>query len=1101
MLRQLAIAAIVVAQLALPQAVRGAPISWDGSASNQWNNSANWTGTGSVPAAADTVTIGTFPNINPISLNTSTLTSTTIQRLNIVTTSTVRITPTSTQTLTINPGAGNTGISVSGATGAHQIDAGIVLGSSQIWDIVNAPASLNVTGVISGAQSLTKNGAGTLTFSAANLYTGSTTINGGILQLGAANALPSMTGLTINTGATLAMSTFNSSVGSLAMTQGAITTGGGVLTLGGNVTTNAAGASSTIGSGLNLGGALRTFTIANGAAATDLNITGVVSGTGTSGIVKAGAGTLQLSNANTYAGTTAINAGTLQLGSNAALPSTTAVTIASGATLAMGTFNTSIAALSMTQGTVTGTGTLTLGGNVTTNNAAGASTIASNLDLGGATRTFTINNGSAATDLSVTGAISGSGSSGIIKAGAGTMVVSGANTYGGATAINAGFLQLGAANSLPTGTDVTIASGATLALNNFNQTIDSLTIAGAVTTGTGTLFLNGDVTGNAATTTATISGSGSGALSLNGSTRTFNIADGTNTPDLTISVGITGNGGIVKTGDGRLQLSAASNYTGDTTINGGRLQLAIDNALPSGTNVIISSGTLGLAGGVDQSIASLQMTAGTVTGTGILTVNGNITSNASATSSTIGGTLNLGGGNRTINVANGGAAFDLDISALIANGGIIKTGEGTLRLSGSAANTFTGDFVAQQGTVILDNDGPVNENLQGNLIVGNDVGGFAATVRNAQDGQVSNARGIRVNATGIYDVDVYLEEALLWDIRGGSVIGTTVSGTAGSIWIGNDGVFATGDKMGEISAQVDLRDAGADNVTATFEVENGAASTDLKVSGRIFDGTGSTTGIEKTGTGVLELSRDVGNVYGGPTTVSNGVLLVSNTSGSATGTGSIVVGGTATQGGTLAGTGIVAPTVSNTITVQAFGTISPGALDASGNSVTGTLTLGQSGDTVATTINGTYHWQIAGPDGAASYGTSSTSPLLAGESTVANQDRITSFGSLTFTNATIKVEDLMTGFDNTKYYSWTIASLTGGTASISGVGFDYSDFSALAPLGFFSLTTNLGATQVYLNYSPVPEPATWLMGLGAIAAGGWYVRRRRLRARAVRLAA
>ena len=79
------------------------------------------------------------------------------------------------------------------------------------------------------------------------------------------------------------------------------------------------------------------------------------------------------------------------------------------------------------------------------------------------------------------------------------------------------------------------------------------------------------------------------------------------------------------------------------------------------------------------------MTGGSIaTGAGTLTVNGNITTNASATSATISGQLNLGGATRTLDVADGEAAIDLDISAAISNGGITKTGAGTLQLSGAA---------------------------------------------------------------------------------------------------------------------------------------------------------------------------------------------------------------------------------------------------------------------------------------------------------------------------------------------------------------------------------------------------------------------------------
>jgi autotransporter-associated beta strand protein len=92
------------------------------------------------------------------------------------------------------------------------------------------------------------------------------------------------------------------------------------------------------------------------------------------------------------------------------------------------------------------------------------------------------------------------GTAGLTKAGLGTLTVSGANTYTGATAVNAGTLQAGATNTFAPTSAFTIASGATLGLNNFNQTIGSLAGAGTVTNGGAanrTLTTGGDNTSTA----------------------------------------------------------------------------------------------------------------------------------------------------------------------------------------------------------------------------------------------------------------------------------------------------------------------------------------------------------------------------------------------------------------------------------------------------------------------------------------------------------------------------------------------------------------------------------------------------------------------------
>ncbi|MBV5323624.1 autotransporter-associated beta strand repeat-containing protein, partial [bacterium] len=145
------------------------------------------------------------------------------------------------------------------------------------------------------------------------------------------------------------------------------------------------------------------------------------------------------------------------------------------------------------------TGLLTLGGNVSVNSlgtGASGATVASLVALTNATtRTFTVaDDGTAAIDLTISKIISTTGS--LIKAGDGTMLVSGANSYTGATTVNAGTLRAGIiTNAFGTTSAVTLANtaGVTLDLNGFSNTIGSLTGGGTnggnVTLGTGTLTI------------------------------------------------------------------------------------------------------------------------------------------------------------------------------------------------------------------------------------------------------------------------------------------------------------------------------------------------------------------------------------------------------------------------------------------------------------------------------------------------------------------------------------------------------------------------------------------------------------------------------------
>ena len=114
----------------------------------------------------------------------------------------------------------------------------------------------------------------------------------------------------------------------------------------------------------------------------------------------------------------------------------------------------------LTAGSIAGAGTFLLGAN--------------ELSVGG-------NNLS--TDVS--GVISGMGGS-LVKVGTGTLTLSGTNTYTGATSVNAGTLRAVALNTFSPSSAMTIASGGTLDLNGFNQTLASVANAGLVNMGTRT---------------------------------------------------------------------------------------------------------------------------------------------------------------------------------------------------------------------------------------------------------------------------------------------------------------------------------------------------------------------------------------------------------------------------------------------------------------------------------------------------------------------------------------------------------------------------------------------------------------------------------------
>ena len=264
---------------------------------------------------------------------------------------------------------------------------------------------------------------------------------------------------------------------------------------------------------------------------------------GAGALTKSGAGTLKLTAYNEYTGGTTIDAGTLELagatGGWGILRG--AVTVNAGATLAItggdGTgfgWNNSATSLTINGGTFDASGgahvgfgnfmtvALNDGGTISgagqwngdgllgfsssgnsTNTINGSWVLRSDA---GASHTFNVADGAAATDLLVSANLSDQypevswvPASSLIKTGAGSMVLTGSSTYDGATSVNGGTLQLGDGTSGHDGTlantsGISIASGASLVFNRFGNLTSGVAISGAgsvIKTGPGTQTLTG----------------------------------------------------------------------------------------------------------------------------------------------------------------------------------------------------------------------------------------------------------------------------------------------------------------------------------------------------------------------------------------------------------------------------------------------------------------------------------------------------------------------------------------------------------------------------------------------------------------------------------
>jgi fibronectin-binding autotransporter adhesin len=296
-------------------------------------------------------------------------------------------------------------------------------------------------GQLFGAGSFRKAGAGTLVLTANNTYTGGSTAVDGPLQIGNGGTTGSFIGdINVKDSGSLVFGRGDSlSFGGTIFGSGFVTqAGAGTLILTGNSTytggTTVAYGTLQIGSGGTTGSVLGNI-LANARLifnrSDDYTYAGVVSGTG--GLANNG-NILRLSSAQTYTGATAVNAGYLVLPTTVdqGLSAATTVAVAAGAFFDLSNRTLTIAGL-------TGAGTVYsyggAAGQLTVNTAANApSAFAGN--LGGNLPGFSLT-----------------------KSGAGTLNLTGANTYTGATTVNAGTLFV---NGSLANTTVSVANGATL---------------------------------------------------------------------------------------------------------------------------------------------------------------------------------------------------------------------------------------------------------------------------------------------------------------------------------------------------------------------------------------------------------------------------------------------------------------------------------------------------------------------------------------------------------------------------------------------------------------------------------------------------------------
>lgn len=426
------------------------------------------------------------------------------------------------------------------------------------------------------------------------------------------------------------------------------------------------------------------------------------------------------------------------------------------------------------------------------------------------------------------------GSTAWSKTGAGSLVLSGANTFTSALTLSTGSLTVGNAAALGTAAgNTTVASGATLNL---------LAPLAAAATVAEPLVLNGHATANSLRIGSSLTSTLSGAITLSGVSNRIQTDGGTT---LNLTGVISGTSGFTTSQSGTLILTNTGNsFTGDVTITDGVTRSTVAGGLGLGTNVAVENASNPAASDTN----GLQIAGGFTHGAGkTLTLRNNSTSNIAnarvqlenqAGNNTWAGSIVFDQGtNQTLTAASG---TTLTLTGTITNSAspstsIFLRGVGNGVISGLMNLGSTTVLKTEAGTWTISSANNVNGSVRiaaGTLIANNNNAISPSSV--VSFGQTdASATTLTVNSTFVQEI-------------AGVVLDST-STTTGTHRINGGGSLSTGSS------------------NRTFTVNNLLAADDLIISTPIL-GSG---GFTKDGAGTLVLS---GSSVTGPVTISAGSL-------------------------------------------------------------------------------------------------------------------------------------------------------------------------------------------------------------------------------------
>jgi len=555
----------------------------------------------------------------------------------------------------------------------------------------------------------------------------------------------------------------------------------------------------------------------------------------------------------------------------------------------------------------------------------------------------TIHNEKAQGTLTIAGPI-GSGVTSVTQNGAGTMTLSGVNSYTGPTNIMAGMLTISDASTFASTSAINLTGTGSLDVNVLNQSLAKLSGVPAWTTlryskaqttgGTGPGTIRGTVELNVTNvnpnytldfgqgskltnTVAAIYNSGitvSGDASIdtggnlftgtsmtidssNALTKTLTLT-GTNTGANTIGGAISntsGTIGVTKTGTGTWNLSGANTYTGATTVTAGTLGFAKQASLyNNGAAIANPNGGANALGLTKQGAGNLTLSGAntfsgaTTVSAGTLTLTNNLAlQNSALTTSTAGVTLS-GVTTPTFGGLNGSTAL---VSAITGYGNVTAL---TLNpLSGTA--NYSGVISNGSGNMPLTKTGAGTQTLNGSavntytgptyLLMGTLV---VSSFNSVVGGTASSSLGApKTVADGTIVLDPYSPTVTLKYAGAGETTDRMINTKASHLIINQSG-------SGLLKFTGDMAGSKAD---ATFTFQGSSSTGTGEFAGTI----GGTMAVKivKSGTGTWTLSG--ANVYSGTTTINAGTLSVSSINRVAGGTTSSNLGApTTSANGTIA---------------------------------------------------------------------------------------------------------------------------------------------------------------------------------------------------------